>query len=339
MDQRLEQLAKLYGIDPGYHDVWGTWRVASDETVRALLAAMGVDAHDPNAVEATLAADERAAWSLALPPISVLRAAQLGRGVRIQLPEGSLGRPLAWRLSEESGEIREEPFTPLRLTPLEEFQRDGMHVHAFLLPLPTDLAEGYHRVTLLEGDTLLGTGLVAVVPEHCFLPPALAGGGRVWGAAVQLYGLCSARKRPGRIRIALGERGERGFGCALGFLVREPGADRRKAADITQDRDGTEPGSHDHGRASRHPGQDLRHGLRSRVCVRQASHDLDTSRARVRIRLRRPPQQRGHGAGPEQAQRFIRLGKQTHVRERLGCDRRNLVDAQRASYDQRGLAR
>jgi len=41
----------------------------------------------------------------------------------------------------ESGEIREEPFTPLRLTSLEEFRREGMHVHAFLLPLPTDLAE------------------------------------------------------------------------------------------------------------------------------------------------------------------------------------------------------
>jgi (1->4)-alpha-D-glucan 1-alpha-D-glucosylmutase len=193
MDPRLEHLAKLYGIEPGYHDVWGNWRAAPDDTVRALLAAMGVDAHDPAAVEATLAADERAAWSLAIAPITVLRASQLGRGVRIQLTAASLGRPLAWRLSLESGEIREEPFSPLRLAALEEYRRDDLHVHAFLLPLPNDLAEGYHRVTLLEGDTLLGSGQVAVAPEHCFLPPALAAGGRVWGAAVQLYGLNSAR--------------------------------------------------------------------------------------------------------------------------------------------------
>jgi (1->4)-alpha-D-glucan 1-alpha-D-glucosylmutase len=193
MDPRLEQLAKLYGIEAGYHDVWGNWRATSDDTVRALLAAMGVDAHDPGAVEATLAADERDAWGRAITPMTVLRSAQLGRGIRIQLAAPSLGRPLAWRLSQESGEIREEPFTPLRLTPLDEYRRDGLDVQAFLLPLPTDLAEGYHRLTLLEGDTLLGTGLVAVVPEHCFVPPALAGGGRVWGVAVQLYGLCSAR--------------------------------------------------------------------------------------------------------------------------------------------------
>ena len=127
MEGRLEQLAKLYGIEPGYHDVWGQWRAASDDTVRALLAAMGVDAHDPNAVEATLARDEREAWSRVVAPITVLRAAELGRGIRIQLAEASLARPLAWRLSEESGAIRQEAFGALRLTPVEEYRRDGVH--------------------------------------------------------------------------------------------------------------------------------------------------------------------------------------------------------------------
>ena len=99
MDPRLEHLAKLYGIEPGYHDVWGQWRAASDVTVRALLAAMGVDAHDPTAVEATLAADERDAWSRVLAPITVLRASELGAGGRIHLLEASLARPLAWRIT------------------------------------------------------------------------------------------------------------------------------------------------------------------------------------------------------------------------------------------------
>ncbi|HET6264563.1 MAG TPA: malto-oligosyltrehalose synthase [Usitatibacter sp.] len=193
MDSALERLARLYGIEPGYHDIWGTWRIASDATVRALLAAMGVDARDPAAVEATLAANERETWSRALAPITVMRAGELGRGIRIQLADASLGRPLGWVLAAEGGEIREESFTPLRLAAVEEYRRDGMHVHAFLLPLPAELGEGYHRLTLLEGDTVLGSGQVAVVPQRCFLPPALAASGRIWGAAVQLYGLSSAR--------------------------------------------------------------------------------------------------------------------------------------------------
>ena len=30
MDASLERLAKLYGIEPGYHDIWGQWRPTSD---------------------------------------------------------------------------------------------------------------------------------------------------------------------------------------------------------------------------------------------------------------------------------------------------------------------
>ncbi|HUP98314.1 MAG TPA: malto-oligosyltrehalose synthase [Usitatibacter sp.] len=193
MDNHLERLAQQYGIEPGYHDIWGQWRSPSEDTLRALLAALGVDAHDTQSVDSTLAADERDEWTRVVPPITVLRALELGRGMRIQLQHASLNRPLAWRITSESGEIREEPFNPVRLNIVEDYQREQLQVRAFELPLPADLPEGYHRVTLIEGDTLLGSGLLAVVPEKCYLPPGLADDGRVWGATVQLYGVRSAR--------------------------------------------------------------------------------------------------------------------------------------------------
>ncbi|MDQ3024897.1 MAG: malto-oligosyltrehalose synthase [Pseudomonadota bacterium] len=193
MDERLSRLAALYGIEPGYHDIWGQWRTTSEDTLRALLAALGVDAHDPQAVEDTLADDERESWSRVVPPITVLRARELARGMRIHLQHASLARNLAWRITSESGEIREQPFGAVRLAVLEDYQKGSLAVRALELPLPPDLSEGYHRVTLIEGDTLLGSGLVAVVPERCYLPPALADGARVWGAAVQLYGVRSSR--------------------------------------------------------------------------------------------------------------------------------------------------
>jgi len=193
MDEALERLARRYGIEPGYHDVWGTWRATSDETVRALLAAMGVDAGDPQLVGVTLAADEHAAWAQVLAPMTVLRVAELGRGTRIQLPEASLSRPLAWRVTAESGDIREQAFSPVRLARIEDYARDHLRASAMYLPLPADLPEGYHRVTLLEGDTILGSGMVAVVPAHCYVPAGIAAGARTWGTTVQLYGLRSAR--------------------------------------------------------------------------------------------------------------------------------------------------
>ena len=190
MDGELRRLAQIHGIEPGYHDIWGQWREASEETLRLLLAAMGVQARDPEAVEQLLRAHERQAWQRVLPAMSVVRATQLAAGVRIQLQEGAQQRPLAWRINEESGEVREERFTPLKLSIVEE--RDG-GARALQLPLPADLPEGYHRLSILEGDTLLGSGTVAVVPERCYQPPALAGGGRIWGCALQLYGVRSAR--------------------------------------------------------------------------------------------------------------------------------------------------
>jgi 4-alpha-glucanotransferase len=48
--------------------------------------------------------------------------------------------------------------------------------------LPGDLPPGRHRVVGRSGATTL-----VVAPGRCHLPPALAGGGRAWGWAAQLY--------------------------------------------------------------------------------------------------------------------------------------------------------
>ena len=193
MDPRLEALARLHGIETGYHDIWGQWRPASEETLHALLAAMGVEARDPEAVEARLRAHEREIWHRVVAPVTVLRASQLASGVRIQLQEGAQQRALAWRLNEEGGEVREQPFTPLKLQLLEEHDLPAGRARAFALPLPPELGEGYHRLSIFEADTLLGSGIVVVVPERCYLPPALAAGARIWGTTLQLYGVRSAR--------------------------------------------------------------------------------------------------------------------------------------------------
>jgi (1->4)-alpha-D-glucan 1-alpha-D-glucosylmutase len=193
MSPDLERLARLMGVEPGYHDIWGNWHAPDEDALRALLAAMGVDAMDDAEIAAELAAHEIREWSRVVAPISVLRRAQLAHGVRIRIDEASLARPLAWRIVQESGEIEERAFTPVKLQMLDEHGGDGARVHAFSLPLPPELPDGYHRLAILEGDTLLGEGVLAVVPEKCFLPQTIADGGRVWGTTVQLYGLRSAR--------------------------------------------------------------------------------------------------------------------------------------------------
>ena len=57
------------------------------------------------------------------------------------------------------------------------------------------LPPGYHRYTRCAGPGLEDDTHVSfiVAPERCYLPPAIADGARVWGAALQLYGVRSER--------------------------------------------------------------------------------------------------------------------------------------------------
>lgn len=193
MDARLEKLCTLHGLEPGYRDVFGRWHATGEDAQRALLAAMDVDAASPEAVEAAIESHERERWARVLPPVAVVRVEQLRAGMRIHLREASFAGALAWRITEEDGAIREEGFDPLALARLEEHEGGEIRVHAFTLPLPSDLREGYHRLAILEGGTVLGECVLVVAPERCYLPPELNDGGRLWGSTVQLYGLRSLR--------------------------------------------------------------------------------------------------------------------------------------------------
>ncbi|WP_225844585.1 4-alpha-glucanotransferase [Streptomyces sp. HPF1205] len=71
------RLAGLYGVDVTYEPSPGRSVPVGEDTVVAVLAALGVDASTPQAVKEAAEAYERAAASLLLPPLTVVRA---GRG-------------------------------------------------------------------------------------------------------------------------------------------------------------------------------------------------------------------------------------------------------------------
>ena len=189
-DASLARLAGLCGIEEGYHDIWGAWRATAPETQRRLLETLGVDTND---AAASARAVERGRWEHVVAPMTVVRRAALARGIRVQLPEAALARSLSWRLVEESGETHEERMDPLALERIEELARDDWRAIAFRLPLPAEVPDGYHRISIFAGASLLGEGLVALAPDRCYLPSVLTEGARLWGATVQLYGVRSSR--------------------------------------------------------------------------------------------------------------------------------------------------
>jgi 4-alpha-glucanotransferase len=139
MLDELRRTAEARGIATSFTDAASRHYVVSEDTLRAVLDAMG-PAPDPTA------------W----PPVVVTRT---GRDGPWRPPEGE---PVSLVL--EGGEERALP-----------------------AELPGDLPPGRHRVVGRTGATTL-----VVAPGRCHLPPALAGGGRAWGWAAQLY---AARSR------------------------------------------------------------------------------------------------------------------------------------------------
>ncbi len=207
----LERLAARYGIAAGYDDIAGRHIVVPDASLIALLAAFDVTAANDEQIVEALGRADAASAAEALPPVCAITAGKAGWSVPLRLPEAV--QELRWTLTEGGCE---EAFGSADRPPRDEGTKDADEAHGtdaanavhhgvaeatalaelapgdatalrgleFQLALPP----GYHR---LDIDGLAGSTCVIAAPATCFQPAALAG--RVWGVAVQLYGLRSAR--------------------------------------------------------------------------------------------------------------------------------------------------
>jgi (1->4)-alpha-D-glucan 1-alpha-D-glucosylmutase len=168
MSEPLDLLCDFIGLSRGYRDGLGFWRDTAPEHRRAILAGLGLDVGDESAVAATLGALTDAVARRVLPAYLVARAGPDETLVPVTLPPEI--EDASWRLDLEDGGMRQGAIA------------DGLRL--------SDLPLGYHRLSLpaLDAATML-----IVAPDSCHVPAPLAAGGRVWGVAVQLYTLRSAR--------------------------------------------------------------------------------------------------------------------------------------------------
>ncbi len=189
--EELERLAEQVGIEPAYADIWNQQHVATVETKRALLDALGFPVGDDAALAASLIAFEERPWRRALPPVCVVRAGETP-SVPLITPNPPPDE-LAAAIVTEDG--TRQPFT-IRPATLPEAARrtvDGRPFAERTLTLPADLPFGYHSVEIPGLDSARMTLIVA--PVTCWLPePGSAGDhGGLWGVQTHLYTLRSDR--------------------------------------------------------------------------------------------------------------------------------------------------
>ncbi|MFD8377615.1 4-alpha-glucanotransferase [Streptomyces sp. NPDC059679] len=160
-------LAELHGVATSYEPAPGRTVRVPDDTVVAVLAALGVDASTPHSVQAALERHEREERDRLLPPCVVVRP---GRPPRLRLPEGTV-----LRVTPEDGAVGAHG-AALDWRP----EADGPAFAA--LPL------GRHTVHAHAPDGGSATATLIVAPDRMPAPPA-----RSHGFLVQLYSLLSAR--------------------------------------------------------------------------------------------------------------------------------------------------
>ncbi|MDF8265373.1 4-alpha-glucanotransferase [Luteipulveratus flavus] len=180
----LQDLARSHGVATEYWDWRGKHVRVSDETIRTVLDAMGVESGSQEQVEQALAASKDDAWRRVLPRVVVLREGWTP-WVAVHVPHGSA---ITGVIHLESGEERKLAQADHVVDPRKI---DGVQTGEATLELPGDLPLGYHTLVVTFGEQEASTSVI-VTPERLELPAALQTA-RAWGLTTQLYSVRSDR--------------------------------------------------------------------------------------------------------------------------------------------------
>ncbi|HIF9120619.1 TPA: 4-alpha-glucanotransferase [Photobacterium damselae] len=174
----LKHVAHMAGITDKYISAWGDEATVEDETLSRLLAALGYDVRND---EALLESARKKNRTEVLAPVKVIRA---GEPMQVELHLGASARvsDFSWRLGTEQGEV----FEGWLQSQLVADERDECQPLVFALP--NDLAWGYHKLTVSRKRRKSPYEMTLIVtPTACYKQTALLNNKKLWGTSVQLY--------------------------------------------------------------------------------------------------------------------------------------------------------
>ncbi|MBV8652294.1 MAG: 4-alpha-glucanotransferase, partial [Alphaproteobacteria bacterium] len=187
----LSRLAAQAGIETSYRDAWAAPKEVPRESIEALLATMGLAVSREGDIETALRGKDAEHWDNLIDPVMVVPEEATAILVPIAAPEDDLDAVVEWRLTTEDGWNDEGRVRFGEIEPQGAGDTAGQRIVRRSLRLP-QLPGGYHELEVRLGARQARMMLI-VAPPACYLPEALREGSRVWGLAVQLYALRSAR--------------------------------------------------------------------------------------------------------------------------------------------------
>lgn len=178
----LQALADRWGVATHYWDWQGNHVVVGDGTIRAVLAALGVDAATDAEVEASLAEADLAAWRELLPPVVV---ATEGAPATFSVHVRDGDEVTVEVLTEDGGRLacrQVDRWVPPR-------QVDGRLIGEATFELPDRVPLGWHELHAVTGRRE-GHSTLVVTPRRMPVDGALWQAPH-WGFMTQLYAVRS----------------------------------------------------------------------------------------------------------------------------------------------------
>jgi 4-alpha-glucanotransferase len=179
----LTELAHAVGIATDFWDWKGQHTVVSEHSIRAVLAALGIDASTEEATAQALADHALTAWRRTLPPTVVAREGWTP-WVPVHVVHGS---EVHVSIELEDGSTRAARQVDRWVDPREV---DGVLIGEATVELPGDLPTGWHelvaRVESADGTSETVRATLVVTPQRLALPPALRDAAAT-GLMAQLY--------------------------------------------------------------------------------------------------------------------------------------------------------
>lgn len=206
----LEQLCGLCGIQTDYFDIWGNRRAVSRETLVALLGAMGIGVNVEHDIGRALGDWQARQAQALLPPVKVVRESNQPVTVSLTVRYPIRDEQVDWRLVFEEGNEHAGQARLKDLVASEPTRLGDETVVSCALLLPVNVPIGYHDLEVAIGEQR-AVARIIVAPAACFQPPPFVRQARIWGPAVQLYSVRSARDWGVGDFTTLGELAE-GFG-------------------------------------------------------------------------------------------------------------------------------
>ncbi|USD43202.1 4-alpha-glucanotransferase [Vibrio sp. SCSIO 43135] len=176
----LKQVAEMAKLADSYVSAWGDEAKVSDETLLRLLASLGYDTSNDQAL---LKSAEKKHKKDVLDPVLVLREGEPAE-VALNLGVSARESEFSWRLETEQGEVLEGY---LQSQIVRDERAEG---GPLVFTLPNDLAWGYHKLIISRKRRKAPYEMTLIVtPKACFKQSAMEQGKKMWGPSVQLYTL------------------------------------------------------------------------------------------------------------------------------------------------------